>query len=140
MVQGLAQLERRWKAIPDRVREEVRKAMEAAALGIVADMDRLKPLPEIEIGWTWGEAPAGSMVLGKVGGKDYGALRITIFAKGATFDARWFEFGTAPRFHKSGKYVGQIAAVPFFFPVWRVWRRRVKARITAAIKRGLKTA
>ena len=109
-VQGLAELERRWSRIPGLVRAATREAMEEVAGRIVADMNHAKPLVQIDIGWTWGAAPAGSMVLGKVGSQDYGAMSITIYARGDDFAASWFEFGTGPRFHKSGKYVGQIAA------------------------------
>jgi HK97 gp10 family phage protein len=28
------------------------------------------------------------------------------------------EFGTGPRYHKSGKYVGQVSAQPFLRPAW----------------------
>lgn len=138
-VQGLATLERRWSRVPQLVRDAVREAMEQLATDIVADMNRVKPLDDIKIDWTWGGAPSGAMVLGSVSGGDYATMRITIYARGDTFNAGWFEFGTAPRYHKSGKYVGQIAATPFFYPIWRVWRRRAKGRITRAISKALKS-
>ena len=139
-VQGLAELERRWSRIPGLVRAATREAMEEVAGRIVADMNHAKPLVQIDIGWTWGAAPAGSMVLGKVGSQDYGAMSITIYARGDDFAASWFEFGTGPRFHKSGKYVGQIAAQPFFYPVWRTRRRSAKGKITRAINKAIKSA
>ncbi len=141
MVQGLAQLERRMKRIPLSVREVVRKSMERAAAEIVADMEALKPIPEIEIGWTWGDAPAGSLVIQRAGSRDYGGMRITIYARGGQgsgFAAQWFEHGTNERFTRAGKGTGRIKAQPFVYPVWRAWRRRIRARISAAVRRGVK--
>lgn len=144
-VQGLAQMQRRFDRIPQIVREEVRATMEKTADDIVADMVAMAPKDQLNlansIGWTWGEAPAGSLVIGSAGGdRAYGGLRITIYAggeatkvtnsRGIEFDnARLQEFGTA-----------NMPANPYFFPIWRIWRRRMKARITAAMKRGLKKA
>lgn len=144
-------MERRWKAVPGAILEAVRGAMESAAADIVADMNKVKPIPEIEIGWTWGAAPKGSVSVGSF--DDNGAeakgksLRITIYATASTTEfpggfaaiAKWFEFGTDPRFTKSGKSTGQIIARPYFYPVWRIWRRRVKGRITRAINKALKS-
>ncbi|MCH2096734.1 MAG: hypothetical protein MK160_16730 [Rhodobacteraceae bacterium] len=138
MVQGLSEFNRRWGAIPKSVRLAVQAEMEKIAAAIVGEMDAVKPLPEIKIGWTWGAPPKGSISVGSFGeGK---GLRITIYAVAPDFAARWFEFGTEPRFHKSGKYVGQIAAQPFFYPIWRRWKRRIKARITRAINKALRSA
>ena len=53
-VQGLSELNRRWGAIPDRLRAAVREEMERTAAEIVKDMEAVKPLAEITIGWTWG--------------------------------------------------------------------------------------
>lgn len=132
-VEGLDRLKARWGAIPERVRSEVADAMEKVAALIVADMRKLAPkgdtgLLGLSIGWTFGEAPKGSMVIGSFKGRSYGGLRVTIYAGGGqAFYARFQEFGTV-----------NMAANPFFFPVWRVWKPRVKSRIRAAIRRGLR--
>ncbi|MBL4767651.1 MAG: hypothetical protein JKY94_08045 [Rhodobacteraceae bacterium] len=139
-VQGLAELNRRWSAIPDAVRQEVRKEMERTATELVAEMNSFKPLAEITISWTWGDAPKGSLVIGKSPKGSYGAMRITIYASGTDFDPKWFEFGTDDRFHESGKFVGRITASPFFFPIWRVRRRLVRGRISRAVSRAIKNA
>lgn len=138
MVQGLNRFERRWTAIPRAVRQAAIEAMEKSANELVAEMDQIKPLPEILIDWTWGDPPSGSIALGTVDGSQRG-LAITIYARGDDFAAHWFEFGTDPRFHKSGKYVGQITASPFFFPIWRARRRRVRARLTRAIGKAIRS-
>jgi HK97 gp10 family phage protein len=140
MVEGLARFNARWAAIPERVREEVTRAMETVAPLIVADMRRLAPKGDTlrvasSINWTWGDAPAGTMVLGSFGAKggknvDYGTLRITFYAAGgAAFYGKFHEFGTR-----------KMTASPFFYPVWRVWKRRVRSRIRSAISRGIKAS
>lgn len=135
MVDGLSELNRRWAAIPGRVKAEVEAEMTKIAQQITADMEKLAPQGATlnilgSIGWTWGDAPKGAMTIGTVGGKEYGALRITIYAGGKeAFYARFHEFGTV-----------KMHARPFFFPVWRVWKRRVKTRISRAISRAIKNS
>jgi HK97 gp10 family phage protein len=134
MVQGLSQLNRRWRAIPRAVRENTKREMEQIAQNIVDDMYGMAPHLTGDlagsIAWTWGDAPKGSMTIGTVGGKEYGALRITIYAAdGDQFYGKFQEFGTS-----------KMAANPFFFPVWRVRRRSAKNRITRAMRKGLKSA
>jgi HK97 gp10 family phage protein len=135
MVKGLAEFNRRWGAIPAKVRQAARDTLEQNAEEIVADMKRLAPKGESldlvnSIGWTWGDAPEGSMVIGTVGGKEYSTLRITIYAGGGdAFYARFQEFGTK-----------DMPANPFFFPVWRTRKRRVKSRLTRNINKAIKEA
>ena len=135
MVKGLAEFNRRWGAIPAKVRQATRDTLEQNAEEIVADMKRLAPKGESldlvnSIGWTWGDAPEGSMVIGTVGGKEYSTLRITIYAgQGDAFYARFQEFGTK-----------DMPANPFFFPVWRTRKRRVKSRLTRNINKAIKEA
>ena len=135
MVQGLDELNRRWGAVPERVRAEVAAAMTKTAQEIQADMEKFAPQGETlnilgSIGWTWGDAPGGSLVIGKVsGGRSYGTLRITFYAGGGeAFYARYHEFGTV-----------DMAARPFFYPVWRAWRRRIRVRISRAVTKALKS-
>lgn len=37
-----------------------------------------------------------------------------------TPEAHLIEFGTGPRYHKSGKYVGAVSPIPMFQPAWDV--------------------
>ena len=144
MVQGLDQLTQRWSAIPGRVREAARQEMEKIADEIVTDMRRVAPkedgLLAASIGWTWGDAPAGSMTVGNVFGREYGTMRIVIHAGNETTivtnemgerfqNAALQEHGTA-----------EMPANPFFFPVWRARRRSVKGRITRAINKAIRNA
>ena len=134
-IQGLDAFRRRWGAIPGAVRDAVATEMEAIAADLVADMRKLAPkgatLALVEsIRWTWGEAPKGSMVIGRVGRGEYGALRITIYAGGGdAFYARFHEFGTV-----------KMVAQPFFFVAWRARRRAIRGRLTRAINRAIRAA
>lgn len=139
MVEGLAKFEARWKRIPKKAVENVRLAMEKSATEIVEEMRARAPRDSgalaDSIGWTWGEAPAGSFTIGTVGGREFSSLRITIFAgtrnKGLgdqdAFYARFQEFGTINMF-----------ANPFFFPVWRARRKRVRQRVSRAISKAIR--
>ena len=143
-VQGLAEFEARFAAIPEKVRAAVATAMEEIAAQLVADMMSKRPLTEITIGWTWGDAPKGSLTLGSVSGREYGGMKITIYASalidGTDFPAiaQWFEFGTKERYQKSGKFTGKITTQPFFYPVWRARKRWIKGKITRAINKALR--
>lgn len=134
-VQGLAELERRWARVPELVRQAAREALEDVAEGIVQDMRRVAPRGSSgrlakSIGWTWGAAPSGSMVVGKVRGQEYGSMQITIYAGGGdAFYARFQEFGTS-----------KMTANPFFYPVWRTRRRGAKSRVTRAINKAIRSA
>lgn len=141
MVQGLASLNRKLTvSIPKRVQEATRRAMEKGAEETVQMMKRLVPVDSgalrDSIGWTWGDAPAGSFTIGTVSGREYGTLRITIYAGNEQtlvgsrkqFQlARLQEFGTQA-----------MAANPFFYPSWRAMRKRVKARITREMRKAIK--
>ncbi len=133
MVQGLDRFNARWKAIPVNVRINVRAAMEDAANDLVEEIWARAPYGETgrvaaSIGWTWGEAPAGTLTIGKVGGTEYGAMRITVYAGGdEAFYAKFHEFGTV-----------NMPARPFFYPVWRARRRSVKSKISRSISKAFK--
>lgn len=138
MVIGLDRLKRKLtKTIPEHVRDRTKAAMEKGATEIVSMMKGRVPVDtgalRDSIGWTWGDAPKGSMVIAqsrKVKGE-----RITIYAgtrnKGLgdqdAFYARWVEFGTQ-----------HAAPHPFFYPSYRTLKRRVKSRITREMKKAIR--
>lgn len=141
MVKNVAYLNRKFKSAPPIIHEKLRDGLERIARDVVAEMQVLNPLPaDIRIAWTWGDVPRGAVSLGAFGRSDTEGMTIKIYARARTFAATWFEFGTAPRFHKSGKATGQIIAQPFFYPTWRANRRRVKARLTSILRRAVKQA
>lgn len=142
-----AKLQKRFRAFPNDLLKELRPAMERGAREIVAQMNALKPLSNIEVDWTWGDGPAGSFTLGRVGNAQFRTLRITIFATATTTKypngfpaiARWFEFGTALRVQsETGRVTGAIAPQPFFYPVYRANVRRARSRVTRAVTAAVK--
>jgi hypothetical protein len=147
VVNGVAQLRAKFARVPELVKDELMVAMEKSAKEMVSEMNALAPIPEIVVGWTWGEVPKGALKIGQFKGSDYGRIAITIYATAVESDfgnfpaiARWFEFGTAPRQHKTGKSTGQISAQPYFYPVVRSNKSRVRGRMTRAVNKGMKRA
>lgn len=156
MVQGLDRLNARFNAIPKRVREAAEKELERTAAEIVDTMKRFAPVDtgalRESIGWTWGDAPEGALKIGKVGGREYGALSITIYAGGAdnTRRGQARSSGTRRRDWKRGTYfdvdvailqefgTSKMRANPFFYPAWRANRKKAKARLTRAINKAIK--
>ena len=134
-VEGFDRLQRRWKRIPELILDNVRLAMEKMAAEIVTEMRAAAPKGETlalvnSIGWTWGDAPAGTMTIGAVGGSEYGTMRITIYAGGGdAFYAVYQEHGTV-----------RMPANPYFFPVWRKKKRGWKRRMANAVKAAMRAA
>lgn len=139
MVTGAAELHAKLEQIPNAIRDEVVKVMEASAAQLVAEMKALVPVEtgalRNSIGWTWGDAPKGSLKIGSFKGAAYGKLKITIFAGSRQeaqdgsdpFYAAFQEFGTV-----------KMPANPFFFPVFRANKSRIKGNITRAVNRAFK--
>ena len=149
MVKGMDALRARFKAVPAVVRDEVTEEIAKQASQIVAQMRLLNPNPAITIGWTWGSAPAGSLVIAQSsGGQDFGRVQATIYATGPNLQgrvpislARLFEFGTGQRRQRTtGRRTGAMPAQPYFFPVYRANRQAARAAITRAVTRGVKKA
>jgi HK97 gp10 family phage protein len=129
---GISRLQARLNAIPKQVRGGIKPAMEKSAAEIVAAMKTLVPVEtghlRDSIGWTWGDPPAGSVVLGKSSALE--GLTITIYAGEGEHDvfyARFVEFGTA-----------HAHAHPFFFPAYRLYKKRAANRIKRAIRTSVK--
>lgn len=147
-VQGLARLSRKLKRLPTLAREEIGKAMEAIAAQVVAMAKSLVAVDDGDlrdsIGWTWGEAPQGSISLGVVKGGASDTLRITIYAgNDKAFYARWVEFGTSAH-SNGGKFAGTdnpgTTAQPFFYPAWRALRKSARGQLSRAITKSAKRA
>lgn len=138
---GLDRLNRKLKALPQAAADAVRPVMEKIAGEMVSLAKGLVPVEygdlKASIDWTWGEAPKGSIVLGKVKRKQSGNLVITIFAgNDKAFYARWVEFGTSPHIN-GGIFAGSkhpgTRGQPFFYPAWRAIRKSAKSRIGRSI-------
>ncbi len=148
MVKGVDRVRRRLRALTAAFEQEIPDALERLATDIVKGMNAAKPIPEITVAWTRGaDIPKGAVALAGVADGDGSRVAITIYATASTTGvpggfpaiARWFEFGTAPRVQKTtGRYVGQITAQPYFYPIYRANKKRVRAQVRAAIDRAVR--
>jgi HK97 gp10 family phage protein len=131
--------------------DPVKIAMVEAAALIVAMMKSLVPVQyghlRDSIGWTFGDAPKGSISFSATTGR----LVLTIYAGNeAAYYARWVEFGTAPHniakggrnksFKGSGIPHPGAAPNPFFYPAFRALRKKAKLMMTKAISSAVKKA
>jgi HK97 gp10 family phage protein len=152
MVQGVSELRKALAAIPKRVEAAARPAMEAGAEELVKMMKRLAPVDDGDlresIGWTWGNAPAGSKVLTQTDPDERG-LKITVYAGNKkAYYSTFVEFGTAPHNVATGggnKGFDGVAsghpgsrAQPFFFPSYRALKKRIQSRIRREMKKAIK--
>jgi HK97 gp10 family phage protein len=136
-VLGADKLKRQMRAMPALAKQQIAKAMEQSAQEI-ADLARaLAPVDDgalrASIGWSWHGAPEGSMTLGsvKTSGRGAGNLAIVVYAgDDRAFYARWVEFGTS----QGGP------AQPFFYPAYRALRKRVRGRVSRAIRNAARQA
>ena len=145
MVKGITDLNKKVAAIPKRVEARARAAMEAGADELVDMMKRFVPVDDGDlrdsIGWTWGAAPKGSVVLAESNADGRG-LKITVYAGNEkAYYARWVEFGTASHVN-GGKFPGTqnpgSRAQPFFFPSYRSLKKRIRARIRRETAKAFK--
>lgn len=136
MVQGADTLHARFNAIPERVKDALEAEMEVLAENLCAQMRRLVPVDKgtlrDSIGWSWGDKPKGTLTIGTFRGEDYGALRIIVYAGGKTasgdaYYAHMQEFGTV-----------KMAAQPFFFPVYRANKARIRQRLLNKVRTTVK--
>lgn len=142
MVKGIEALRRKMARVAPAIAEGMRDELQRIAIDVAAQIAAVKPLPNIVIAWTWGAAPAGGVSLGEVR-SDAAGPRITIYATATTAEfpggfpgvARWFEFGTAERFHKDGKSVGRIAAQPYFYPTYRANKASIRSKIGRRVRK-----
>lgn len=144
--------------LPATVAKACREAMEEVAQDIVDHMRRLVPVKtgtlRDSINWCWGRPPADAKVFTTIGGRQTATdadNRISIFAGSyEAYYARWVEFGTKERVGRYRDSQGRkrnagkrghhaTPAHPFFYPVWRAHKRRLRGvivrRVNAAIKK-----
>jgi len=144
-IKGLPELQRKLKALQEKTAPKIALAMEQAAQRTVDLAKSLVPVDSGDlrnsIGWTWGEAPKGSI---KLASTRAGATKLTIFAgDDKAFYARWVEFGTAPHAN-GGQFAGTqnpgTRAQPFFYPAWRATKKQVQGMLRKAIRDAVKEA
>lgn len=142
---------RKLRALPPAVRKRMREAIVAGAEQVVAAQKRLAPRKTgalaASIDYSMGSyTPANPNVRGVTSGGGAGDPDLTavIHAGDAkAFYAKWVEFGTSPHENK-GLYAGSehpgSRPTPFFYPGYRAQKRSVKARISRAMRKGIKEA
>lgn len=128
-------------ALPKVTREEIRKSLAESANEIVDLQRRAVPVDtgnlKDSIDWHYGDAEKIAHSQG-AGGDHELAVRISA---GNTFarHAHLVEFGTAPH-PQGGKFAGTMhpgtPAQPFFFPMYRLGKKRAKSRITRAVNKA----
>ena len=145
---GLDKLIAKLKALPPIFAAAAERALGEGADEIVATMRNFCPVDKGDlrdsIGWTFGAAPKGALVI-RIGSVSIGKNRkinLTIFAGNeAAYYVRWVEFGTKPHV-QGGKFKGTTspgtAAHPFFFPAWRLKKKKVKSKVSREMNKAAK--
>lgn len=130
MVKGLAEFNRRMKRIPENVRRAAQEVIDANAADLVATQKSFVPVDEGDLRESIRTFPLGGLRVGAVV-KAGGATTTRPVRNGisVTFDyALAQEFGTE-----------NMQANPFFFPAYRLNKRKHKARVTRAIKKAIRS-
>lgn len=132
-VSGVDDMKKRLRAMPTAVRASGRAAMEKGAEEIVAMAKRLCPVDQGDlrdsIGWTWSDAPKGSLVLAQSTPTIAGNDRIVVYAgNNRAFYAAFVEFGTV-----------KMARRSFFFPAYRSLKKKTLGRIQRSTRAALKS-
>lgn len=137
-IEGKERLRKKLRAIPVAARAEIHAALEKSASELAATATSLAPKKTgalaASIGYTFGEyKPDNANVRGiKTFGADNGVgdpdLTVTVHVGDAkAFYAAFVEFGTQ-----------KSSAQPFFFPAYRLVKKRVKGRVTRATTKAAK--
>lgn len=129
---GREALNRKLRLLPDAFKAVATEILSKAADAIVASMKNLVPVDQgdlrASIGWTFGDAPKDATAFAKSRPiKAAGNMTITIFAGNDTaFYARFVEFGVL----KIG-----VSAQPFFYPAWRIHKKRLRSALTRGLNK-----
>lgn len=114
-VEGLARLQKKLRAMPERARVRIRAALEKGADEVVHAQQALAQR---------------SRRTGNLVASDHwedGVHQLQVRVVNDAFYAMHVEFGTS-----------HSAAEPFFFPGYRLSRKRVKSRVKSAVSRAVK--
>lgn len=136
-------------------RAKMREALGQNASELVASQKKYAPKDSgalaASIGYTFGSyAPDNANVrgMGNAGAGDPDLSLVVHAGDAKAWYARIVEFGTMNSrlvrnyFGRRGVEVdvGQMPAQPFFFPPYRLLKRRMKGRVTRAVKKAVKDA
>lgn len=137
----------KWLAKLERMPKEIKKeARVALATGADEMVELAKSFVPVRTGklrdsitWRYGEAEKIAYSQG-LGANHELAVVISAGNKGARH-AHLVEFGTTPHTNK-GKFKGAshpgTAASPYFYPSYRLLKRRMKSRVTRSINKAIK--
>jgi HK97 gp10 family phage protein len=148
-IRNLDRLKRRIRQMPVATKAEIRAALDDGSSEMVDLAKTFVPKKRgalrDSIGKTWGEyKPENANVRGVSSGGAGHELSVVIHAGDAnSYYASWVEFGTAP--HKNGgKFKGTqnpgAKASPYFFPAYRLLKKRMKSKLSRAMRRAIKKA
>ena len=134
------------KALPEQAAIEahdaVRQNAEEAVRIIRGDTPVDDGALKASVDWTYGDPPKG--ILGGTAVKHTNIpddLRISIYAGGLKAPhAHLVHNGTGERSNKSGASRGVMPPQPFFWPNIRALRKRMRARISRKIRKGMQKA
>lgn len=149
-VKGADRLERKLKAIPKALKSEIRAALIASAEEVVAAQRRLAPKKTGKLAksivYVMGDRNLPAYASVKGGGRGRGDPETTAIMSAGNSGVRYahlVEFGTAPHVN-GGKFAGSAnpgtPARPFFFPGFRLTRKRAKSRIARAVGKAARKA
>ena len=159
-IQNRDRLKRKLAAMSPIAKEEIRKVLGESAEEIAATARSMAPVDSGDlrdsIRWRFGDAQSNrkAVLRAKAGSADH-ELSVTIEAGDYdAFYARFVEFGTAatpargPRLNFNLKRLGIMTkaykahaatpAQPFFYPAFRLGKKRAKNRIARGIRRAAK--
>lgn len=146
-MQGLAQLNRKLRAIPRSAKNAARKAVVQGAEEIAALQRSLAPVDDGDLRDSIHVTMPGQTTppYSQPGGSRTAGPEEAIVTAGNTKVryAHLQEFGVAPHTN-GGQFAGTqnpgFAAQPFFWPGYRALRKRVRGRVTRQINKAIKEA
>lgn len=142
-VDGLDKLKARLRAMPEETKRQVSAAIEKSAAELAGQAKRFVPVEEGDlrdsIEWHWtgqgDDSGQGDASVSRQATKGAERLAATVTAGGtaAGGHAGWVEFGTA-----ASEGHAATPAQPFFFPAYRLLRKRIRSRIARALGKAIK--
>ena len=144
-VEGLDKLNARLRAMPTDTKLQVSAAIEKSAEDLVAQAKRFVPVEEGDlrdsIEWHWtgqgDDSGQGEASASRQATKGAEHLSATVTAGGTLKGghAGWVEFGTA-----ASEGHAATPAQPFFFPAYRLLRKKIRSRIARALGKAIKAS
>lgn len=143
---GEKALRRKLREMPNRVAAAVSRALVQNAEEMKTKIKAAAPVSpdgggdlRESVDWEFTTA-AGDPTRGSIKGSE--GLSVTVYAgNDKVIYARWVEFGTMPHI-VGGIYAGAqhpgTAAQPFFYPMYRLNKRRLKSRVSRAQNRAIR--